>query len=1610
MERHMFSSSIRYRRDIRVVFSLILTAAFAVFFAGLMPSECIAASALRSRVYGFRHTDNKLAIQLANQLELKVTIDMHSPSVVVLTGTDSLELVRAYSLMELADRKEPVSLKILGSVSDTAAEETLKQLQKQLGGLNVGTFLDPPTRSVANPFIVDVYQGSLIVIAAAGEMEKAEAAYKAYQAKQKSQSPKAALSEPNVPPPPVVEVSEPNTAQPASLPVPQIELINNQTAEPNEPNAVEMKLSLPQLAAAMEDAIEIAAPEEIKPAAEPNQAKPEEPQSQEDFMSSELLKSLAAEEKAAQQETPTAAVEPSKTKAVEETKTQAAPPIESKAAPVKEAQAAAVETPKTETAEAVKPQTGAGEETKTETASPAESKAAPVKEAQAAAVETPKTETAEAVKPQTGAVEETKTETASPAESKTAPVKEAQAAAVETPKTETAEAVKPQTGAVEETKTETASPAESKTEPVKEAKAQAELSPDRPALPGTVRVGKVIPAKKAPTTQSLQPADANAVEQPAGETKDVDLKKVVEQLMKQSAQEEKKALQEAATAEVEAVRNEAGPAEETKKIKAATAEQPITQKAPPAETKAEKPAETGAQPKPEKSAVTPTKPKDTPGEQKVKTAGDESAVPQGDEELELTITLPEKVEIKQLIELVGKQLGLNYIYDETKVRGDVMLKVHDGKIKVKDCYALLETVLRFKGFLMTRRGNLVTIVPINEIPVSDPKIRTAGEPIEPGDVIINSVYALKHINCNTALNLLRQLNLGTSIIPIAETNTLIITDYSYRMDKIEKVIQILDVPGVPKTYTYRSLQYMQAADLIPRLQKLAAQMENLSITVGTSSAPSVPAAGAGALPRIDPRTGQPIPMSVPQPSATPQSAAQQAQSVFLEADERTNRILMIGSADQLKTINTLIDSLDVRQYNLRYVKEYEIKYVDATEVINVLNELSLVQIATPQSSSGQTGRSTTQPMLLRPGMPPQPQPQQQQPQQMPQRTAAESIDQPSVSIRPNTNSLLVNATEEQHEDIQLVIQYIDVEQKDQRTIKEYEIQNVDVQEIVQTLGDLGIISKQSVSNITTSKSSMYAGSSSGGMGTSRMSGGMTNRVTGMPMEQGVPEQTAVASLLTAEGGTVKELITTEPQMSILESTNSLLIHATPRQHASIALVIAHVDRELDRTSTPYVIYPLENQKPEDLAGTLMELIEGRMSKTSISPSPGMGPSAGNKIQTEQTGASNLSKKEEESIRIIPDKASNALIVYANKKNQQWVATLIKELDQYRPQVLLDCTLVSIKQNESFTYELDIIGKTYGGATMRGVTTGTPPTAIVGSQTNFAQDPFIDARSTKGTGKVFFNSDRIQALLDVVEKKGYGRIMSRPKILVNDNEEGNIKTKNTIAIPEVKVVTTPYTTGTGTTASTSNDVQFKDYDAGVELKIKPHISKGEMLRLEITLNKTLFTLKDPVTIVVDGKTNSYPSPPDRASTDVISIATVPDGSTIVLGGLEEIKQQKNNTKVPILGDLPLVGGLFRSINNTGDQDRLYVFVKANVIRPGDQVAGLKDIQRVSDKYRETFEDMEQKFQKMQSWPGIKSKSMEPEKVLEDDEYIQRLREQQAEREKAAAAQELQEVSV
>jgi type II secretory pathway component GspD/PulD (secretin) len=486
----------------------------------------------------------------------------------------------------------------------------------------------------------------------------------------------------------------------------------------------------------------------------------------------------------------------------------------------------------------------------------------------------------------------------------------------------------------------------------------------------------------------------------------------------------------------------------------------------------------------------------------------------------LTLDLPPKINIMDLLDLIGKYLGLNYIYDPADtagLKGEVHLKIQ-GPIKVKELYPLAESILRFKGFVMTRRGNTVFIVPLQKIDIIDAAIVDPNNPeVQTGDVIITRIFELKHIDTASAQSLLTAMKLGVSVSPISSIGTLIVTGYAYRMERIESLLDMIDKPGEQKEFRSRELQFTTAKTLADKVKTLAEQLGTVSITISvpTPTTPTRPTTPRR--PTIPSRT--PARPTTPSPTAAPAKP-----SVYLDADERTNRILMIGLEEQLSVVDELIDALDVEQKDLRTLRLYEIQHVDAEEVRTKLSELGII--------SAGVGRGTVPSSRA------------------PART-------PTVPGRPPTPS-------------------------------------------------------RTPSRVTT------------------------------------PSTT----------GAIQEPLAEEPQVVIIEPTNSLLVNGTAEQHVQIALIIGYVDAVQEETQNPYVIYPLENQDPEELAGVLEKLISETITEQS---------GTGSKLVKTTT----KTKKIEEDIIIVPDPKTYSLIVYASKKNQQWIASLIKDLDQYRPQVLLD---------------------------------------------------------------------------------------------------------------------------------------------------------------------------------------------------------------------------------------------------------------------------------------------------------------------------------------------------
>ncbi len=860
----------------------------------------------------------------------------------------------------------------------------------------------------------------------------------------------------------------------------------------------------------------------------------------------------------------------------------------------------------------------------------------------------------------------------------------------------------------------------------------------------------------------------------------------------------------------------------------------------------------------------------------------------------LHLDLPERLEMMQLLDLAAEYLHLDYLCDQDKIRGQwVSLRLHGklrGEIKVKDLYPLLESILKFKGYAMTcHTGGLVTIVPVTDALQADPVlVDPNGGNIEAGDLVVTRVFGLQYVNAASAMNLLDTMKLSVAASPLEENHSLIVTCYAHRMARIERLLSLIDKPGRPKEFRFRTLKYTLANTLTKRVEALVAELKTVPATI----APAEQKPAAPVLTLSAPAAPSLLAKSKP-PSDAPE--APDKQGVYLDADERTNRILMIGPSEQLAVVEEVIEALDVAQQDPRVLRTYAITHLGAAEAVKKLEELGIVgkgkksEEASPALFISKTSAADKGGGL----------------------GAAEVVvmEEMQVTVLEATNSLLVNATEEQHARIGTVLGYVDVAQQDLRTLKVYELKHVGAQEVRKQLAEFELVGQEA-------KAPEKAASAA------------------------APHGGPAPASTTATAGPEEQPSLHAAQVSVLESTNSLLVNATEFQHARIASVIQHVDATARDEAIPYEIYFLENQEPEHMAEVLQKILQET-------------------IKDKDAKIEKTVRRLDEEIIIVPDKNTFSLIVYASMKNQEWIGKLVRTLDKRRPQVLIDATLVEITKSDAFTYDLNLLGSLPDVASTSGISLADP--SIVGRL----------AQSNGGTFTAFYGDEHIQALLQAMQSKNYGRVLAKPKILVNDNEAGKIKTTDLTYVETSSSI--PITSGAGgsQTNLVQTAVKYEEYEAGIMLDITPHISEGNLLRLDVSLTRSDFL-----------DTADPKKPPNKRSNEVTTKVTVPDGSTIILGGLLKLNQNKGGTKVPILGDIPLVGGLFRGISNKDTQNKLYVFVKAEIIRPTEQVGrGLDELTAISERDRDAFEQHEREFQHYQDWPGIRSKPTEPAKVLE-----------------------------
>ena len=169
---------------------------------------------------------------------------------------------------------------------------------------------------------------------------------------------------------------------------------------------------------------------------------------------------------------------------------------------------------------------------------------------------------------------------------------------------------------------------------------------------------------------------------------------------------------------------------------------------------------------------------------------------------------------------------------------------------------------------MTRKDKVISVIPSSDVMVGDPTLVTDSGVLNHGEAVVTRVFKLKHIDTVSAESLLKTMDLGMKPVSIAETKTLIITAYAYRMPRVERLLDLVDQPGEPKLFRTYSLKYTMAKTLTEKVKALAEQLDSVNLSI--SSSPAAPV--------VTPRAGEsPAALAARQRAA--QAAAARSQSL-----------------------------------------------------------------------------------------------------------------------------------------------------------------------------------------------------------------------------------------------------------------------------------------------------------------------------------------------------------------------------------------------------------------------------------------------------------------------------------------------------------------------------------------------------------------------------------------------------------------------------------------------------------------------------------------------------------------------------------------------------------
>jgi len=403
--------------------------------------------------------------------------------------------------------------------------------------------------------------------------------------------------------------------------------------------------------------------------------------------------------------------------------------------------------------------------------------------------------------------------------------------------------------------------------------------------------------------------------------------------------------------------------------------------------------------------------------------------------------------------------------------------------------------------------------------------------------------------------------------------------------------------------------------------------------------------------------------------------------------------------------------------------------------------------------------------------------------------------------------------------------------------------------------------------------------------------------------------------------TLSPLMSKNGNLIAYSATNSLIVTDSVHNIKKIESLVRALDVATPEGKGKINVYYLKNGNAEDIGKVLSSLV------SKMPRRPVRRPAArGGQRQPASGGAATIL---EGAVTITSDKATNSLIIVASPIDYETMRDVIRKLDIRRRQVYVEAAIIEmgLATTKEFGFEFRSMSELDNNTVTAagGTNFGNIGAAVAGGPEGFASLEGLAVGAVKGTftfrGTEFLN---IGALLVALQGDADVNVLSTPNILTTDNQEAEIMVGENI--PFITGQTQSAVTGGGSILST-----IERQDVGITLKLTPQITSDDNVRLEVYQEISSVTETPGLDPNVVG-----PSTNKRfANTTVI----VKGGETIVIGGLIRDNITTAERKVPLLGDIPLLGWLFKSKTTKVEKVNLMLFITPHIIKDAKDAAVL-----------------------------------------------------------------------